>query len=87
MAYLIAMVADTSYGTYCDDSFVVAQVASPVDQSLGLDVSRAIGFVRCGRNLIAVGHAVVGREYISADKFEFDTLLGTVTTKAKALPR
>jgi len=85
--YLVVVLADDSFPSYCDDSFVVAEAASPIDATAGVTVARAVGVVRCGRNLVSVGHAVIGREYITADTDEFTFLLEAAVAKLQRLPR
>jgi hypothetical protein len=55
--------------------------------SSGATISRAIGGVRCGRNLTTVGYAVVGRDFTEADESTFDVLLQRAADKLSAIPR
>ncbi len=81
--YVIGILPYPGSPTYCDDTFVALQVA--VGDTVTL--SRAIGAVRCGRNLVSVGFGVIGREFSTADEEAFNALLEVAANRLAELPR
>ena len=81
--YVIGILPYPDSPTYGDDTFVALQVA--VGERVTL--SRAIGAVRYGRNLVSVGFGVIGRVFSTADEEAFNALLEVAANRLAKLPR